>query len=629
MAFTSSTRLVNPRLGTYFGIFTAALAALVLMALMLEQLGVPDNLLRLLMFAAPLLLYATIGLNSRAKEPHDYFASGRRVPAFFNGLVLGVCALGGAGFLGLTGALFIAGFDALCLSIGWCAGLVFMTVLFAPYIRKFGTYTVPAFLGRRFDSRAVRIVAAAVLCPPIVLVLIAETRFAAYASSWLLGQPEHLMTAILIVLVAAVLAAGGMRSLTWSSVAKAITALLALAVPATIFALMASNLPLPQMTHGNTVRVLARMEMLRNVPIVIAPPLALDLAGAGMEPLVKRFVQSFGSVGNLGFVLASLVMAAGIAASPVLLPRAGTTPGVYEARKSLGWAVLVAGVVLLTLPAVAVYVRFLLFEQVIGQSPEQLPAWFQILQQAGIAQIEPGAQPVSLGRLGFERDAVLFALPIAAGFPQVLVYLALVGALAAALAALSASLFALAAIVAEDVVRTSPVEAASDRARLGSRSRCLGWCSLRRHLAGSCRTCRPIAALPMGSDAERLRMLSSVGVVHLVAAYQGLGGDGGYGHRAGGGRRRHTARRNRRIGVAKCSGGGRCPTLRPADDGCLQSHRSGSWRQCARTVGRDAHPGRGNSLRPRNASFAPEEPLLLTAWLVRAAQNLPWSSAHV
>jgi cation/acetate symporter len=467
MAFTSSTRLVNPRLGTYFGIFTAALVALVLMALMFEQLGVADGLLRALMFAAPLLLYAAIGFNARAREPHDYFASGRRVPAFFNGLVLGVAALGGAGFLGLTGALFIAGFDALCLSIGWCAGLVFMAVLFAPYVRKFGTYTVPAFLGRRFDSRAVRVVAAAVLCPPILLVLIAETRFAAYACAWLLGQPEHLMSAVLVALVAAVLAAGGMRSLTWSSVAKAITALLALAVPVTIFALMASNLPLPQMTHGNTLRVLTRMEMMRNVPILIAPPLALDLAGAGMEALAKRFVQSFGNVGTIGFVLASLVMAAGIAASPILLPRSGTTPGVYEARKSLGWAVLVTGVVLLTLPAVAVYLRFLLFEQVVGQPPEQLPAWMQILQQAGIAQIEPGPQPVSLGRVGFERDAVLFALPIAAGYPQVLVYLSLLGALAAALTALSASLFALAAIVAEDVVRASPVEIASDRARLG------------------------------------------------------------------------------------------------------------------------------------------------------------------
>ena len=467
MAFTSSTRLVNPRLGTYFGIFTAALVALLLMGLMLEQLGVPDGLLRSLMFVAPLLLYAVIGFNARAQEPHDFFASGRRVPAFFNGLVLGVAVLGGAGFLGLTGALFIAGFDALCLSIGWCAGLVFMTVLFAPYVRKFGAYTIPAFLGRRFDSRAVRVVAAVVLCPSILLVLIAETRFAAYASGWLLGQPEHLMAAVLIALVGAVLAAGGMRSLTWSSVAKAITALLALAVPATIFGLMASNLPLPQMTHGNTLRVLARMEMLRNLPIVIAPPLALDLPGTGMEALGKRFVQSFGNVGAVGFVLTSLVMAAGIAASPALLPRSGTTPGVYEARKSLGWAVLVAGVVLLTLPAVAVYLRFLLFEQVIGQSGEQLPAWMQILQQAGIAQLESGAQPVSVGRLGFERDAVLFALPIAAGFSQVLVYLALIGALAAALTALSASLFALAAIVAEDVVRTSPVEIASDRARVG------------------------------------------------------------------------------------------------------------------------------------------------------------------
>jgi len=275
------------------------------------------------------------------------------------------------------------------------------------------------------------------------------------------------MTAVLIALVAAVLAAGGMRSLTWSSVAKAITALLALAVPATIFALMASNLPLPQMTHGNTLRVLTRMEMMRNVPILIAPPLALDLAGVGMEALAKRFAQSFGNVGPVGFVLASLVMAAGIAASPVLLPRSGTTPGVYEARKSLGWAVLVTGVVLLTLPAVAVYLRFLLFDQVVGQPPDQLPAWMQILQQAGIAQIEAGPQAVSLSRFGFERDAVLFSLPIAAGYPQVLVYLALLGALAAALTGLSASLFALAAIIAEDVVRASPVEVASDRARLG------------------------------------------------------------------------------------------------------------------------------------------------------------------
>ena len=118
------------------------------------------------------------------------------MPAFFNGLVLGVAALGGAGFLALTGALFIIGFDALCLSIGWYAGLVFMGVLFAPFLRKFGAYTLPTFLGRRFESRTVRIVAAAVLSVPMLLLLAAEARFAAYAAAWLLGQSERLMAVV-------------------------------------------------------------------------------------------------------------------------------------------------------------------------------------------------------------------------------------------------------------------------------------------------------------------------------------------------------------------------------------------------------------------------------------------------
>src|SRR5204863_7864515 len=203
------------------------------------------------------------------------------------------------------------------------------------------------------------------------------------------------------------------RSLTWASVAKAIAALLALAVSASIVALMVSNLPLPQMTHGNVLRLLTRMEIAQGVPVVLAPPLAFDLPGEGAEPLVKRFIQSFGSVGSLSFVLMSFVAAAGIAASPALLSRSGTTPGVYEARKSLGWAVLVVGIVLLTLPAVAVYLRALLLDQVVGQPGDRLPIWFQMLQQAGIARIEGKTQVVRLLGIGFERDAALFALPIA------------------------------------------------------------------------------------------------------------------------------------------------------------------------------------------------------------------------
>jgi cation/acetate symporter len=472
MAFTARTRLVNPRLGTYFGIFTAAFAALFMLALMFEQLGAADGVLRLVMFGGPIALYAAIGISSSASDARDYFACGRRVPAFFNGLVLGVAALGGAGFLALTGALLMVGFDAICLGIGIYAGLVFMGVLFAPFVRKHGAYTLPTFLGRRFESGTVRVVAAATLSVPILLLLAAEARFGAYAAAWLLGQSERLMAVVVVVCATAIVFAGGMRSLTWSSVAQAIAALLALAVPVTIIALMVSNLPLPQMTHGNVLRLLNRAEISHGVPIVLAPSLSFDLPGASAEPIVKRFMQSFGSIGGLSFVFMSFVVAAGIAASPSLLSRSGTTPGVYEARKSLGWAVLVAGIVLLTLPAVAVHLRALLVEQVVGHPGDRLPVWFQLLQQAGIASIEAKAQVVRLSSISFERDAALFALPIAAGFPQAIVYLALAGALAAAMAALSASLMAIASILAEDVVHGLPAEtipdAGSDSARVSN-----------------------------------------------------------------------------------------------------------------------------------------------------------------
>ncbi len=311
-------------------------------------------------------------------------------------------------------------------------------------------------------------VAAAVLAVPLLLLLAAEARFAAYASAWLTGQSERVMAVVVVACVAATVIAGGMRSLTWSSSAQAIAALFALAVPATIVAIMMSNLPLPQMTHGNVLRVLSRTEDTRGLPIFLAPMLALEFPGEGLEPLAKRFIQSFGSVGSLAFALMTLMTAAGIAASPSLLARPGSTPGVYESRKTFGWAVLVSGVVLLTLPAVAVFLRALLLDQVIGQPVDRLPAWFQSLQQVGIARVDTSAPTVSFTSVSFERDAALFALPYAAGFPQALVYLALAGALAAALAALGAALTAAAAILSEDVVHGLQPDTAPEGARIAT-----------------------------------------------------------------------------------------------------------------------------------------------------------------
>jgi cation/acetate symporter len=162
----------------------------------------------------------------------------------------------------------------------------------------------------------------------------------------------------------------------------------------------------------------------------------------------------------------SLMAGAGIAASPSLLARINPAPGIYAARKSIGWAVLITGILLLTLPAMAVFLRALLVDQVVGQPIDRLPAWFQALQEAGIARIAGSTPTVGFSSVAFERDAALFALPIAAGLPQALVYLTLAGALAAALSGLAGAMMATATILSEDVVCGLRPETPSDATRI-------------------------------------------------------------------------------------------------------------------------------------------------------------------
>jgi cation/acetate symporter len=452
MSLTSRTRFVNPRLGTYFGIFASSLTGIVLLLIIFEQLGTSDGLLRWCMLLGPLALYAAIGLSVPANEPLDFFAAGRRVPAGYTGLGIGNAAMGATGIVAMTGVFFLIGFDALCLMIGGLAGFVIMAVMLAPFFRKFGTFTVPSYLGRRFESRMVRIVAAALLSVPMLLVLAAELGMGAYAAAWLTGQSRNLMTVMLVMTIIATVVLGGMRSLTWSGSAQAIAALLALIVPVTIVAVLVTNFPLPQLTNGPLLRALMHTEVSQGVAAIDASGLAFMLPGEGYAPVAKRFTAPFGSVGPLAFVFATLTVMAGIAASPWLLPRVTMTPGVYETRKSLGWATVYFGLIMLTAAAVAVYMRDFIMDMVKDGPPVTLPFWVQRLVDLGFAQVDNGAAALTYTSFKFARDAVLLSLPIAAGLPNVFVYFAAAGVVAAALLAAGASAVALANILAEDVI---------------------------------------------------------------------------------------------------------------------------------------------------------------------------------
>ncbi len=466
MTTLGGTRLVNPRLGTYFGIFVSAFASLVILALVAEQLGAPDLVVRWIMLFAPLALYAGIGVASHTNDPADYFAAGRRVPAFFAGLGIAISGVGGVGVVCLTGLFFINGLDAWCIVNGFVAGLVVCAIMVAPYFRKFGAYTVSSYLGRRFDSRIVRIISAAVLVVPLLLVVTAELKVGAAAAAELTGRPVIEMSVVFVIALVAGLAAGGMRSLSWAGAAAGLAAILALAVPAAIVATDATNLPLAQFSHGPVLRAVGRMENVQGLPIPILSPFAFDLAGTELEALTRRMSHPFGSVGPASYILTALTLAAGVAVAPWLLPRVGTAPGVYEARKSLGWAVCVFGVLILTTSAMAVFLRDIVLEQLAGSSATQLPAWFTTFAGSGAAAVDGRLPKLPLSSFSFKRDAALFALPIAAQLPAVIVYLTFAGAIAASFAAAAASTLALGTLIAEDAIYGSRWEILAQGPRL-------------------------------------------------------------------------------------------------------------------------------------------------------------------
>ncbi len=466
MSTTQRNRLVNPRLGTYFGIFVSAFVSLLLIAVIAEQLGVPDVALRWSMLLAPLGLYAAIGIAAHTQEVPDFFAAGRRVPAFFTGLALAVTAIGGVGFVSMTGLLLINGSDALCIVNGVVAGFVVCSVGVAPYIRKFGCYSVPSYLGRRFDSRLLRVVTATILCAPLLLFIIAELKIGLIAASWLTGASERAMAILFAVTIVSAIGLGGMRSLSWSGTAAALAVIIAIIVPAAVAALEFTNLPIGQFTHGPVLRAIGKLEHTQGIPVPILSPFVFDFAGTGFEPLTRRISAPFSSLGSASYVLTSLMLMMGVAIAPWLLPRIGATPGVFDARKSLGWAVFAYGGLMLTLAAVAVFERSIVMKELVGQSTGTLPQWFSSLVAAGHAAVDGRLPNLPLSSFAFKRDAALFTLPIFNEYPAALLYLSLAGGVAAAFASASATIFALGSIIAEDGFNGGHWEAPSATPRL-------------------------------------------------------------------------------------------------------------------------------------------------------------------
>jgi len=455
MSVPSRLRMPNPHLGAYYGIVTSALVSLIVMLAMFEQLGWGRPLLAHTMMIVPLALYVVVAIGSRTLQAEDFFASGRRVPPVYNGFVLAAIAVGGVGFLAYTGTVFFLGFDALAIGLGWAFGMFAAGVLFVPYLRKAGAYTLPSFLSHRFRSQALRVAASVMQLPPTALLLVAEIKIAALIASLFLPVSFSLGVVMLAALIAAIAILGGMRSLTWTGSAEFLVGAVGLAVVVTTVSILLTNVPAPQLTYGETFSALHNAEITAGLTPVQPRKLATALPGVAPLPTIKPFLQPFGILGPVDFVTLFLSLALGTAALPSLLSRSGVTNSIAEQRRSSAWGLLFVALFVMTAPAMAAFAKLIIFRDIALAPASSLPAWLTELSQRHLLQTGDanGDGAIGTAELLIGRDGIALALPAAAGLPYVLTVLMAAAAMAVALAASANHLFTLAASLAEDLYR--------------------------------------------------------------------------------------------------------------------------------------------------------------------------------
>jgi cation/acetate symporter len=235
---------------------------------------------------------------------------------------------------------------------------------------------------------------------------------------------------------------------------------------ATTVSVIVTSLPIPQLANGPMVRGLVRNEAGAGLQLVNVWPLAFELPREGFAVLTKPYTQPFGAIGPLAFVLGTFAIATGIGTAPWLLPRVAASPGVYEARKALGWATVFSGLALLTISSVAIFMRDFALDAVMNERIGPLPKWLFDAAASHLVTFDQTATQLGFDGLKFDRDGVLFALPIATGLPQAFTYLLLAGALAAALVTAGATTVSLAAVLGEDVVQGMSWEPGSAKNRV-------------------------------------------------------------------------------------------------------------------------------------------------------------------
>jgi cation/acetate symporter len=393
-------------------------------------------------------LYIGLAFAARVKSTSDFYVAGGHVSPLANGMATAADWMSAASFISMAGLISFKGYDGSVYLMGWTGGYVLLALLLAPYLRKFGQFTVPDFVGDRYYSKTARITA--VVCAIFVsfTYVAGQMRGVGIVFSRFLEVDitAGVMIGMGIVFLYAVM--GGMKGITYTQVAQYCVLIFAYMVPAIFLSLLIADTPIPQLGFGGDV-------------VGTSTPLLERLDGLHEQLGFSAYTDGSKSMIDIFAITAALMV--GTAGLPHVIVRFYTVPRVRDARKSVGWALIFITILYTTAPAVAVFARTNLLQTVSNRPYAEMPEWFGRWESTGLIDFEDkngdgliqyvGTASEQENELIIDRDIIVLANPEIAQLPNWVIALVAAGGLAAALSTAAGLLLVVSSAISHDLLK--------------------------------------------------------------------------------------------------------------------------------------------------------------------------------
>ena len=444
-----------------YGTYTGGFLVFCLLMALLEANGVSAKTIGILFLVFTIAIYALIGILSRTMQADAYYVAGRQVPTVFNGMATAADWMSGASFVAMAGGIFYGGYTYMAFLVGWTGGYVLVSSLLAPYLRKFGCYTVPDFIGTRYGGNLVRACAVLVLVLASFTYVTAQINATGTIASRFLGIPFELGVWVGLISILLCSMLGGMRAVTWTQVAQYIVLIIAYLLPIFWLSNKFGFGFFPQFMLGDEVSRLAELE----AQYGLVKNSAADIKSAGVPGGLKSISVSHAGVAEGGmaawkFISLAICMMVGTASLPHILMRYFTTPSVKSARRSVAWSLFFIFLLYFSAPALATLAKISILDPnlatgIIGKSIADVQSigwvkeWIAV-KQAYIADFN-GDGILQLNEWFMRGDVIVLATPEMGGLPYVISGLVAAGGMAAAMSTADGLILAISNALSHDV----------------------------------------------------------------------------------------------------------------------------------------------------------------------------------